>query len=355
MRELLGLSLTANTVVCTLVDPVDGTIIAEDIVEVDSAENLLGAAANSVEAFASPPERDIGAVRIAWSKGTAGSALKLTSTLKSLGFNDIDLVSADEARHGRNRTARDIDPQLELAYGAARTVVADDHNRPIRRMAARLPARRVLLAAAGSVVVLAVGTAAAGYLLVGEAPPQASDHASPLGTTRSPVDDVPMPVAPAPRAPEVVGAPPAALALPPVGAVPSSALPPPPPSAAAVASAVTAARPPVEADVGPSGISDDAAEPETAAVIYTAPAPAPAATAARQPHLTHEAPSAGPEQTSEPAPATAMVGQPHLPPGAQSGRPLPGPVPLMSLMGAPPPPAPAPPPPNPLNILSALP
>jgi hypothetical protein len=359
MREVLGLSLTANAVVWTLVDPVDGTIVADDVVEVDAAEDLADAAAGSVEAFASRTERHIDAIRIAWSKGTAGAAVKLTSKLRSLGFSDVNVITEDEARYGRNRTARYIDPSLELAYGAARTVTAANHDKPLRRMTARLPARRVSIAVASSVVVMAVGAAGAGYLLLDKTPQQAADHASTPVMTAPPPEHAPVVAMPAAAPPP----PPA-----PVVAVPAAAPPPPPAPEVAVASPVVLALPPVEAAAAPT-VTDEpevAPVPEVAASTDTSPAQAQAATVARQPHLTHLAPSAGPTAVpdtaslpdtaaaSGPAPATT-AGQPHLTPEALSPRLLPGPVPLMSVVGVPAPPAAPPPSPNPFDILAALP
>ena len=116
MRELLGLSLTANSVVWTLVDLKDGTIVADDVVEVDSAENVANAAAHSVEAFVVQTERAIDAIRIAWSEGTAGSAVKLTSKLRSLGFSDIDVISED-----RRATAETGRPATSIPLWNSRT------------------------------------------------------------------------------------------------------------------------------------------------------------------------------------------------------------------------------------------
>ena len=344
MRERLGLSLTANSVVWTLIDLKDNAIVADDAVEVDSAENVANAAAHSVEAFVSQTERDIDAIRIAWGAGTAGSAVELTSKLRSLGFSDIDVISEDEARHSRNRTARYIDPPLELAYGAARAVTAEDHDRPLRRMAARLPARRVLMAVASSVVVMALGAAAAGYLLVGRAPSQAADHAS-----------TPVALAPPPDDALVVAA-------------PAAALPPPPAPEAAVAPPVALALPPVEA-AAPT-VNDEpkvASIPDITAPTDTTPRPAQAAAIAGQPHLTAQAPAAGPRTLPEtaqtpdtatisaPAPAATIAGQPHLTPEALAARLLPGPVPPTFVVGMPAPRAVPPPPPNPFDIFAALP
>ncbi len=367
--QLLGLSLTANSVVWTLVDLKDGTIVADDVVEVDSAENVANAAAHSVEAFAIPTERDIDAIRIAWGEGTAGSAVKLTSKLRSLGFSDVDVISEDEARQSRNRTARYIDPPLELAYGAARTVTAEDHDRPLRRMAGWLPARRVSIGVASGVVVMVLGAAAAGYMLVGRAPLQAGDHASTPVASAPPPDDAP------------------------AVAVPSAALPPPPAPQAAVAPPVND-EPEVASVPGTARLTDTAPTPvqttrmarqphltpgtlsagsttvpKTAPIpaTTTAPAPAPAVTLFHQPRLTPEELSAGSTTVPEtaptpatatapaPAPATTIAGQPHLTPEALSARLLPGPVPPMYVVGVPAPLAAPPRPPNPFDIFAALP
>ena len=248
MREVLGLSLTATGVVWTLVDLKDGTIIADDVVEVDSAKDGATEAARSLETFARQTERHIDAVRLVSSESTAGSALELTSKLRSLGFDHIDVISEDAARYSRNRTARYIDPPLELAYGAARTVTADDHVRPSRRAAGWMPvptrlpmppvAPRVrTMALASSVVVVAVGAAVAAYLLVGGARSQPADRAATPVASATPPDDAP-----------VVSVPAAAPPLPPPAqeAVVAPPLPPPAPEAVV---APPLPRPPIEMNI----------------------------------------------------------------------------------------------------------
>jgi hypothetical protein len=344
MHELLGLSLTANKVVWTLVDPVDGTIVAQDVVEVDSAENVANAAANSVRAIVSQTERHIQAIRIAWSRGAAGSAVKLTSQLRSSGFSDVDLITEDEARGSRNRTARYIDPPLELAYGAARTVTAEDQDRPLRRMTSRLPARRVAVAVALGVALMAVSTAAAGHLLEGRTPSRAADHAPAPVSSAPPTSDAPFVV------------------------VPASALPPPPAPEVAVAPPVVVALPWAE-EAAPTVIDQPEVETAPQIAVLTDPTPTPmqVATVAGEPHLAAEAPSAGPTiipgtdhlpvaaTAPGPAPAATLAGQPHLPPETLSTRPLPGPVAPTSVVGVTGPPANPPNPPNPLGIFAALP
>ena len=282
MRKVLGLSLTATSVAWTLVDLGDGAIVANDVITVDSAENVATVAARSVETFMLK-ERDIDALRIAWSEGTAGSALRLTSKLRLLGFDDIDVIAEEAARHGRNRTARYIDPDLELAYGAARTVSADDRDGLLRRLAARVPIRTRLqipvpaiasrvsmkVAVASSVVVVAVGAAVAVYSLLG-------------GTRSQPVDRNAEPIAsaPTPDGPLVISV--------------RSAAPPlsPPAPEATVAPTLL---PALDEDEAAPMVTDEAelaTVPETAALPESATAPAPAATMVGQPHLTAEGLSA---------------------------------------------------------------
>lgn len=328
MRDLLGLSLTVDSVAWTLVDPADGTIVADDVVEVHSADNVANAAATSVEAFAAQTERDIDAVRIAWSEGAAGSAVQLSSKLRSLGFGDIDVMSEDDARDSRNRTARYIDPPLELAYGAARSVTDEAYDRLLRRMSAQLPARRISKGVASGIVVMAVGAVAAGYLLLDRAPSHAADHASAPAASAAP-----------PVAAHVVAG--VAAALPPPPAPQVALAPTPPAPQAAVPQPVVLVLPVEES--APAVIDEPVAAtvPDTAALTVTAPTPA-------------QAPETVPLPGTAAAAASTVADQPHLTPEALSARLLPGPVSPVPVAGPAPIPA-LPPPPNPLDILAALP
>jgi len=318
MRKVLGLSLTATSVAWTLVDLGDGAIVANDVITVDSAENVATVAARSVETFMLK-ERDIDAVRIAWTEGMAGSALRLTSKLRLLGFDDIDVIAEEAARHGRNRTARYIDPDLELAYGAARTVSADDRDGLLRRLAARVPIRTRLqipvpaiasrvsmkVAVASSVVVVAVGAAVAVYSLLG-------------GTRSQPVDRnaEPLASAPTPDGPLVISV--------------RSAAPPlsPPAPEATVAPTLLPALDEAEAAPMVTDEAELATVPETAAL---------------------------PESATAPVPAATMVGQPHLTAEGLSAALLPGPVPPTPAAIVPTPLAAPPPVPNSFDIFDALP
>lgn len=321
MRKVLGLSMTTTTAVWTLVDLADGAIGADGLAKVDSADDLVATAAHSVETVTR--NTDIDAVRIAWSEGAAGSALKLTAKLRLLGFDDIDLISEDMARNGRNQTARYIDPPLELAYGAARTATADDRDGMFRRLVASLPTstRRPIprplelprvsmtTAVTASVMVVAVGASVAVYALAGGATPNPVDHVTEPAASTPPLAGAQVITVPAaaplpPPAPEEGLAPTTVPALAPVEAAPSEA-----------------DEPDVSTAVEVNTTVDVATTPQTATL------PAPTATIAGQPHLTAQALSAGL---------------------------LPGPIPLTDTT-APTPVAAPPTPSSPFDILDALP
>ena len=63
MRVVMGLSLTAKSAVWALVDTKDGTILADEVVTLDSANAIARAAARSIQPFALQSERDIAGVR----------------------------------------------------------------------------------------------------------------------------------------------------------------------------------------------------------------------------------------------------------------------------------------------------
>lgn len=312
MRKVLGLSLTATTAAWALVDLADGAIGADGRAMADSADDLAATAAHSVETLARSTEID--AVRIAWGEGAAGSALKLTAKLRLLGFDDIDVLAEDVARIGRTRTARHIDPRLEIAYGAARTVTADDHDGMFRRLVAwppirtrlpiprppQLPPGSTTKAVAASVMVVAAGVSVAVYALAG-------------GTTPAPVDPVTEPVASTlPLAGAQVISVPAAAPLPPPAPEETVAPAAVPELAPVEAAPSEADEPDVATAVDVDTVVEVATPPQTAAV------PVPTATIADQPHLTAQALSAGllpgpipPADVIVPIPAAA----PPAPPG----------------------------------------
>ncbi|MGE4363386.1 MAG: hypothetical protein AB7E41_14510, partial [Mycolicibacterium sp.] len=141
MRVVLGLSLTAGSAVWVLVDTYDGSIIADEVVALDSVNELARAAARSVQTFALQSDRDIDGVRLVWDDDDAAArqhGIRLRTKLRLFGFDTVETVSEEAAREGRNRTARHIAPHMVLAYGAARADVEDTGGAGVlRRLAAR--------------------------------------------------------------------------------------------------------------------------------------------------------------------------------------------------------------------------
>ena len=60
MRVVMGLSLTATSAVWALVDTKDGAILADEVVALDSVNEIARATARSVQAFALQSDRDGG-------------------------------------------------------------------------------------------------------------------------------------------------------------------------------------------------------------------------------------------------------------------------------------------------------
>lgn len=297
MRVVMGLSLTAKSAVWALVDTKDGTILADEVVTLDSANEIARAAARSIQTFALQSERDIDGVRMTWSEDARAHGIRLRTKLRLFGFETVETVSQDAAREGRNRTARHIAPHLVLAYGAARADVhGDDHRNMLVRLVSRVPVAMGAAAAAGVAVVAGVGI----YALTGG-----------LSTT-APVTDAAAPApAPAPAAvpPVAAPAPAAPMAAPvaqPVEAAPPTAVevatvsPEETPEASAMASVDTAVP-----TAGLPSATDSGDTPSSAAVPQVATVQdvqeVPAATAA----------AAG-ITAGEPQTLSTMIGEPHL-------------------------------------------
>lgn len=202
MRVVLGLSLTAKSAVWVLVDTYDGKIIADEVVPLESLNEIARATARSVQTFALQSERDIDGVRLVWDSTDSCArhqGIRLRTKLRLFGFDTVETVSEEAAREGRNRTARHIAPHLVLAYGAARANLDDSDDRgALRRLVSRVPLRvpsavpvRLMTAAASvaGIAVLGIGL----YAFVGSSP--SHDVAD---TT---VAEAVVPVAPAPQAP----------------------------------------------------------------------------------------------------------------------------------------------------------
>jgi len=300
MRLVLGLSLTASSAVWVLVDTVNGEILAEEVVALDSLHEIARAAARSVQAFDVQTGHDIEGVRMTWSDDARQHGIRLRTKLRLFGFDAVETVSEDHAREGRNKTARHIAPHLALAYGAARADLdADLGGSVLQRMAAGVPFR--VAAAVGAATVVGVGL----YAFVGPTPSEAPDTAAaePVparsGQSVGPAPAATPPVVPAPQAAEMVAVP---VAQPVAVPEPADAWQP----------ITTAVEP--EADPAPeiaTEIALDSTVPETISAI------------AGEPHLPAVQQVAEPGQVVEPV---MTVPEPVLPP------PLP-PV-LSSLFGA---------------------
>ncbi|MDG4666978.1 hypothetical protein [Mycobacterium sp. 236(2023)] len=132
--------MTASSAVWVLVDTYDGSIIADEVVPLESVNEIARAAARSVQAFALQSEQDIDGVRLVWDDEGRQHGIRLRTKLRLFGFDTVETVSEDAAREGRNRTARHIAPHMVLAYGAARADLDDaDGKGVLGRLAARVP------------------------------------------------------------------------------------------------------------------------------------------------------------------------------------------------------------------------
>ena len=73
MRVVMGLSLTATSAVWALVDTKDGAILADEVVALDSVNEIARATARSVQAFALQSDRDIDGIRMTWTDDGRGN------------------------------------------------------------------------------------------------------------------------------------------------------------------------------------------------------------------------------------------------------------------------------------------
>lgn len=385
MRVVMGLSLTATSAVWALVDTKDGAILADEVVALDSVNEIARATARSVQAFALQSERDIDGIRMTWTDDGRDHGIRLRSKLRLFGFDTIEHVSEEEAREGRNQTARHIAPHLTLAYGAARAHPADDAHHLLRRLTARVPAARATIARvpmritmAASIAAVCAVAALGVFATMGgpssqpvetanaEPAPAASPPAAltpPARTDSAPVAapaPARQPAAPAPQAPVMDTAPPPSA--PQIVAEPQSASqvvadpqPAPVPAAPRPASAAQIVGQPQPASAPQV---DTATQPASASqVTPLQPATTPHHMMVSEPVSvpdTLDTPAVATDPTAagmlpaEAAPVAVRVGQPHLTDDA----PLAGPSPAQAVKK----PATAPAPPqNPLDILSALP
>ena len=378
MRVVMGLSLTATSAVWALVDTKDGAILADEVVALDSVNEIARATARSVQAFALQSDRDIDGIRMTWTDDGRDHAIRLRSKLRLFGFDTIEHVSEDEAREGRNQTARHIAPHLTLAYGAARAHPADEAHHLLRRLTSRVPAARATIARVPMRITMAASIAAVcavaalGVFAVMGGPssqPVETANAEPAPAAAPPAALTP----PAGTGPAPVAAPaPARQPAVPAPQAPVVDTPPPVSAPQIVAEPQPASAPQVVADPQPASTPQVVAQPRPASppqvVGQPQPASAPQVTpsqpATTPHHMMVSQPVSGPDTLDAPAVATdptatgtlpaeaapvaIRVGQPHLTDSA----PLAGPSPAQAVKN----PATAPTPPqNPLDILSALP
>ena len=224
MRLVLGVSLTASSAVWVLVDTVNGKILAEEVVNLDSVDEIARATARSVQVFDMQTEHDVEGVRMTWSDDARQHGIRLRTKLRLFGFEIVESVSEDAAREGRNKTARHLAPHLALAYGAARADLhADDGRGVLRRLAARVPIR--VAAAVCAVALVGVGLSAFVAMSPSDPPVSTAAEATP------PQPELPVqPIRPGPEAePAPVAAPQAAA---PQAAAPTETPVAPVPSAA---------------------------------------------------------------------------------------------------------------------------
>ncbi len=378
MRVVMGLSLTATSAVWALVYTKDGAILADEVVALDSVNEIARATARSVQAFALQSDRDIDGIRMTWTDDGRDHAIRLRSKLRLFGFDTIEHVSEDEAREGRNQTARHIAPHLTLAYGAARAHPADEAHHLLRRLTSRVPAARATIARVPMRITMAASIAAVcavaalGVFAVMSGPssqPVETANAEPAPAAAPPAALTP----PAGTGPAPVAAPaPARQPAVPAPQAPVVDTPPPVSAPQIVAEPQPASAPQVVADPQPASTPQVVAQPRPASppqvVGQPQPASAPQVTpsqpATTPHHMMVSQPVSGPDTLDAPAVATdptatgtlpaeaapvaIRVGQPHLTDSA----PLAGPSPAQAVKN----PATAPAPPqNPLDILSALP
>jgi hypothetical protein len=352
MRVVLGVSLTAASAVWVLVDTHDGSIIADEVVPLESLNDMARATARSVQAFALQTDTDIDGVRLVWSDDARQHGIRLRTKLRLFGFETVETVTEEAARKGRNRTARHIAPHMVMAYGAARSTLdaAEGRSGVLRRLVSQVPSRNTgdfggephhlagrfaglsaavgdaatqvsgrvrnvtsawshsvpARVAGGALVAAVVGVV--GWLLIDTSPPP------PYETTDTAVAEAvaPVPAVVAP-APVLAGAVPAPVAAPPEAAAPEAAQipeyrPEPAVAAAPEAAQIPEYRPEPAVAAAPEVVDLPVAE-VTASEISIDPgvdaaAPEQASTIVGVPHLSGTGPVTGPAQpVAQPAQA----------------------------------------------------
>lgn len=330
MRLVLGVSLTASSAVWVLVDTVNGKILADEVVALDSLQEIARATARSVQAFDVQTEHDIEGVRMTWSDDARQHGIRLRTKLRLFGFETVETVTQDAARDGRNKTARHLAPHLALAYGAARSDVNADESRGMfHRLASRVPmgSSKVPMGAAAAVFVAAVvGVGLYAFVVASPTPDAPETAAAESVPARSGQQAGPAPAAVPSAAP--VAAPAAAPVAAPAVETPE-ALPASQPITESITEYI------VEPVAEPMDLSEPVAAWQPAVEPESVPVPEDAthfavdsigpdtlSTGLGQPHLPVAVPAAGPVEapvTVAPQPVTA---------------PLPLPPPLSNLFDA---------------------
>lgn len=330
MRVVMGLSLTSSSAVWVLVDTYDGKILADEVVPLESVNEVARPTARSVQSFALQSDHEIDGVRLVWDAADSTArqqGIRLRTKLRLFGFDTVETVTEDAAREGRNRTARHIAPHLVLAYGAARADLDEaDARNMLRRLAARVPLRvpsaiPVRLAAAASVAALAVVALALYAFSGGPVSQELPD------TAAAEVVGIPAaPAAPAP-APQAIPAPQPAAAqavtvmepavtdeAPAMAQMPEYASTPTVVGAESVESDVTAVATVVDGPV--DGLADAPADAAVTVDAVDPATPEQLSTLIGAPHLTGAGPIAGPVQpVAAPAQATPATA-PSAPPAS---------------------------------------
>ncbi|MEH3139743.1 MAG: hypothetical protein PGN37_06085 [Mycobacterium kyogaense] len=200
--------MTAKSAVWALVDVKDGTVLADEVVALDSANEVARATARSVQAFALQSQRDIDGVRLVWNDDARAHGIRLRTKLRLFGFDTVETVTQEAARDGRNRTARHIAPHLVLAYGAARADVhGDEHRNALARLVSRVPLP--VSAAAGVIAVAGIGIYALTGGFTASAPVVEASSPAPAPAA-APAVPAPVPVAAPAAAPVAASIPEAA-------------------------------------------------------------------------------------------------------------------------------------------------
>ncbi|CAN3129087.1 hypothetical protein ACNUDN_02870 [Mycobacterium sp. smrl_JER01] len=168
---VLGLSLTAQSVVWVLVDDTDGTITDHDVLEFRADAEIAGAAARGARSIATAGGHDVQRIRLTWSDCAGHDGCRLANRLEELNIARVEVVPM--ARAMTVMVDPDTAPGLALAYGAA--IAGDEPDRPAVLPVSRGRGRRRL---AWAVLGAAAAAFLAGLLLTSGAMPHVEQTAT---------------------------------------------------------------------------------------------------------------------------------------------------------------------------------